>query len=288
MRRAVDVAHEIGLPIFGWARISNELTGPTKFGPTTPFHLAHPEAFQRDRDDRERPRLSFAYPEVRAHKIALLCKIAAYGTDGILVDVLRHPPMASLNLPLVEGFLGPNRPRPPPLPNDGDADWLRYRAGAFTQFLRDARQALDAQTVRAPVPRPAAHPPPRPPRRRFPLWVRTVDQPWRNLVVGCDVDRWLAEGLIDGIIFGPHGATAGDYPEQLDLTAYITPGPPRPLSRLHLRPGLALRLALPGPIPRPALYRQGVDGVALYESEATTALATLRPHLWRLGRPAAM
>src|SRR5688572_15863458 len=85
MRQAVDVAHEIGLPIFGWARINNEFDSADQFGPTTPFHFAHPEAFQRDRDGAKRPQLSFAYPEVRRHKVDILCEIASYGMDGILV-----------------------------------------------------------------------------------------------------------------------------------------------------------------------------------------------------------
>lgn len=43
-----------------------------------------------------------------------------------------------------------------------------------------------------------------------------------------------------------------------------------------ITPSISLAADLNGP---------GVDGVASYESEAATALPSLRPHIWRLGRP---
>lgn len=272
MRQAVDEAHKVGLPIFGWARISNEFAKLNhQFSPTTPFHLAHPDAFQRERDGTLTPQLSFAYPEVRQHKVDILCEIAAYGMDGIMVDILRHPPMARFDLPLVEAYREETGRDPRQMDGDGDEAWLRFRSGVFTQFLREARAALDAQAG-----------------RRLPIWIRTVEHPWRNLLIGCDVDTWVEQRLVDGIIFGTHCGTAVDYPEQIDLRHYVD------LAQKHghgsdrvqvfgqvwrYGPGVQSEYLAKG------LYSQGVDGVALYESNATVAFPTMRQRIWRMARP---
>ena len=210
LAQAAETARDTGLRIFGWARISNEFDTPPEhgFSPYTPFHLDHPEMRQANRDGTLTHKLSFAFPEVRKHKVDILCEIAAYGLDGIFVDVLRHPPMATYDLPLVEAFKAKTGIDPRGLEGDGGEEWLRFRADAFTQFLRELREALDRQAG-----------------RRLPIYVRTVDQPWFNLVIGCDVEAWLREGLLDGIVFGVHCVVAECHPQRLDLSPYFAVDP---------------------------------------------------------------
>ena len=269
MRQAVDEAHKLKLPIFGWARIGNEFSKPNhQFSATTQFHTEHAEMRQRYRDGTPSPRLSFAYEEVRQHKREILCEIAGYGMDGILVDILRHPPMAQYDEPLVEAYQRQTGRDPRKMENDGDEQWLRFRSEPFTQFLRETREALDAQA-----------------KRRYPLWIRTMDQPFRNLQCACDVETWLAEGLVDGIIFGPHTATGDNYPDSIDLQTYLklAKGKAQVFGQVW-RMGSAIHAeALAAD-----LYRQGVDGVALYESNLTVTLASLRERLWRFGRPGSL
>jgi uncharacterized lipoprotein YddW (UPF0748 family) len=205
MRQAVDEAHKAGLKIYGHARISNEFARPHhQFSPDTAFHKANPDKFMDTRHGDKHCKLSFAHPEVRRHKIDILCEIAAYGMDGIAVDVLRHPPMVSYDLPLVEAFIEQTGNDPRQMESDGSEEWLRFRCQAFTQFLREARAALDEQAG-----------------KRFPLFVRTVVQQWRYLHIGCVVETWIEDSLVDGIIFGPHVATAGNYPDTMNLRPYI-------------------------------------------------------------------
>ncbi|MBI4023855.1 MAG: hypothetical protein HY360_02675 [Verrucomicrobia bacterium] len=266
MRQAADEARKVGVEIYGWARISNEFSKPNhQFSATTPFHKSHPEAIQRNRDGSPTPRLSFAYPDVRRHKIEILCEIASYGMHGVCVDVLRHPPMAAYDLPLVEEFLNKTGRDPRQMENDGEEEWLRFRCGAFTRFLREARAALDRQAD-----------------RRYPLIVRTDDQLWRNLHIGCDVEQWINEKLVDGIIFGPHCGGAADYPEEMDLTPYI--GMAQGRVKIY---GQVWRYGSGNHAEMLAknLYRQGVDGVAFYESNATVSRPSLRERIWRFGRP---
>jgi hypothetical protein len=266
MRQAVDEAKKLKLPIFGWARINNEFSKPNhQFSATTQFHKDHAEMVQRYRDGSPAPRLSFAYEEVRQHKREILCEIAGYGMDGILIDILRHPPMALFDAPLVEAYQRRTGRDPRTMENDGDESWLRFRCEPFNQFLRETREALDKQAG-----------------RRYPLWIRTMDQPFRNLVAACDVETWLAEGLVDGIIFGPHIATGDNYPDAIDLQSYLklAKGKAQVFGQVWRMGAATQAEALAAD-----LYRQGVDGVALYESNLTVTLTALRERLWRFGRP---
>ena len=266
MRQAVDEAHKAGVSIYGWARISNEFSKPNhQFSATTPFHLSHPSSFQVYKDGTPTPRLSFACPKVRRHKTDILCEIASHGMDGICIDVLRHPLMAQYDLPLVEAFIEKTGRDPRELENDGGEEWLRFRAEPFTQFLREARAALDRQAG-----------------KRYPLMVRTVDQEWRNLHVGCDVETWMAEGLVDEIIFGPHCATADNYPERLDLAPYLA------MKQGDVRIyGQAWRYGsgIHAEVMARDLYDQGADGIAFYESNMSVYLPSIRDRLWKFSRP---
>ena len=269
LQQAVEEAKKIGIELYGWVRINNEdsnLDGP--FGPTTPFHLAHPEMRMARKDGRLRPRLSFAFPEVRQHKVDIVCEVAAYGTDGICIDVLRHPPMAEYDLPLVEAFRAKTGEDPREMPGDGTEEWLRFRADAFTQFLRECRLALDAQAG-----------------RRYPLMVRTMDQVWRNLQAGCDVQAWVDEELVAALIFTPHIGTAEYYPQQMDLKPWLemTGGKVDVHASVWRYGSMIQAAALAAD-----LYDQGVDGIAFYEAELAIERGSIREQLWRFNRPDAL
>jgi|GEM_PF-1776986 len=266
MRQAADHAKKIGQRIFGWARISNEFSRMDhQFSPTTPFHKQHPEKVMQYRTGQATTKISFAYPEVRQHKVDILCEIASYGMDGIFIDVLRHPPMVLFDQPLVDQYIEKTGKDPREFVNDGDEDWLRFRADAFTQFLREAKAAL-AESRGEDVP----------------MYIRTVDQPWQNLIVGCDVDVWLDEGLFEGIVFGQHCATAENYPHHIDLRPYVERSAGRTkvigqtwrYGSAHHAEALAKQI-----------YDQGGDGVALYESNAAVAIPSMRDASHRFNRP---
>ena len=48
--------------------------------------------------------LSFAYPEVRSYYVKFFKQIAASGTKGIMIDLLRHPPIAAYEPIVTEAF----------------------------------------------------------------------------------------------------------------------------------------------------------------------------------------
>lgn len=276
LQQAVDEAHKAGVGIYGWARIANEFAprqdGSTHahpgFMPTTNFHLANPDKVMLRKDGAPSPKLSFAYPEVRRHKTAILCEIASYGVDGICVDVLRHPPMALYDKPLVDEFIARTGLDPRLMDGDGSGEWLKFKASAFTAFLRETRAALREQAG-----------------SRMKLMVRTMELPWRNMVAGCDVRGWIEEGIVDEIIFSPHIPTAECFPQRLDIKNYV--------DMAGDRVGVFASVWRYGsPIEAEALaadcYAQGARGVMFYESNAAVETPVLRENLWRFSRPGSL
>ena len=255
---AAEEARACGLKVLGWMRISNEFSAPTgHFSATTPFHLAHPEMRQLNADGSPRPRLSFAYPEVRQYLCSIGREILERGVDGLMIDVLRHPPMAIFDQPLVDGFIRETGEDPRKMPGDGSEAWLRYRATAFTSLLRDFRAAMDSSGF---------------PDK--PIYVRAMPEPWRLLRDGCDVDAWLSEGLVDTFIAESHW-----HPSHLDLAPVqqIIKGRARLVATVMSCSGIEAALAAA----RKA-YRQGADGTAVYESDVTVTFPTCRDRLHAL------
>src|SRR6185295_17003097 len=48
--------------------------------------------------------MSFAYPEVRTFYVSFFKQIASTGTKGIMIDMLRHPPIAGFEPVVAEAF----------------------------------------------------------------------------------------------------------------------------------------------------------------------------------------
>jgi hypothetical protein len=151
------------------------------------------------------PQLCFAFPEVRAHKIAILCEAAAYGLDGLLVDTLRHPPMVGYAPVLVDAFkaaYGEDPPRKPEAkpPWEGVDDrtgepwerWFRFRARYFTAFIRELRAALAEAGLGS-----------------TPIHLRVA--PRRYLHDGADLEALLEAGLIDALVANRYLTDPLDY-----------------------------------------------------------------------------
>ena len=266
---AVEAAHEVGLKIDGWMRISNEFDAPSgewsKFAPTTPFHLAHPGARMRSKDGRVQPKLSFAYPEVREHKIAIAREILEHGVDGLMIDVHRHPPMVMWDLPLVEAFIQETGEDPRQMEGDGTEAWLRFRARVFTTFLCELREMMATPGFEDKT-----------------LTVRTHPWPWKCLRDGCDVAAWVDQGVVDAIIASPHCGMPDGFPTVFDLgpMVQLTQGKVRLLANVWRMGVLHYAFALARQV-----YDQGADGVTLYESNFLITQSDKRERVWSLRFP---
>jgi uncharacterized lipoprotein YddW (UPF0748 family) len=201
---AVKYGHEIGLQIHAWLSVNEDDHG---WGWMSEFSKAHPEFRWVRRDgSRYHSQLSFAFPEVRAYKLALLKELLDhYAIDGIFLDWIRtgdirdnpqnDPTTGVANYgyetPYVEAFKKETGKAPQDVPTD-DAAWARVRCEGTTAFMRDARKLVNAHARKVPICAMVGHP-----------WHYrgTVDRIAGNLKgLLLDAKTWADEGLIDSIL----------------------------------------------------------------------------------------
>src|SRR5262249_40944584 len=116
---AVAVAHgaKAGCEVHAWVRITNHNREPySRFWHDNRKLCAEMVAARTDPKTGKRtvikpytrsyyPRvLSLAYPEVRASYVKFCKQLASTGTKGILLDLLRHPPIAGYEKVVSDAF----------------------------------------------------------------------------------------------------------------------------------------------------------------------------------------
>src|SRR5205814_70822 len=114
---AVDYGKDHGCEVHAWVRMTN-----FNRAPYANFWHDHPEFRTQMVAGRQDPKtgkwepirpykrspyarvLSLAYPEVRAFYLKFFKQLASTGTRGILLDLLRHPPIAGYEPIVSEAF----------------------------------------------------------------------------------------------------------------------------------------------------------------------------------------
>ena len=96
------------------------------------------------RDGRPGPQISFAYPQTREFVLDLLRDVTRYPVDGICMLYNRRAGLLEYEPPIVEGFKAAFDKDPRDLAND-NPEWLKFRAGFPTGFMRDLRQEMDLE-----------------------------------------------------------------------------------------------------------------------------------------------
>jgi len=200
-----DACHEAGLLCYGSLRMNGDYPA-SWMGETLPrmlnskFWWQHPEFRVRGPKGEDRTKLSYAFPEVRDFKLRILREVAERDIDGINLDFLRHPPFFGYEEPLIKAFKEKFGQDPRELKAD-DARWSQFRCDIMTGFVRSVRAMLDEAGKRK--------------GRHLGLSAR-VD--WREYRAwGCDVERWLKDGLIDYLVLAQH--TLGGY--EFDLAPFV-------------------------------------------------------------------
>ena len=211
---AVDEAHKLGLRIYGYITLFDEYHP----GCESAFETAHPEFAWKHRvqDHHIRGLLCYAYPEVRAHRVAEVEELLGYGFDGVYLDLARThcavQPVFVMPLTGGDPYLqyGFNEPEveefrrrtgvDPRMANPADAPsatldrsaYDRLRGEFLTQFLREVRArtadagadlAVGFYTDAACYLSPAGR------RGRVPMGTFYHD-----------VDTWVAEDLVDAFV----------------------------------------------------------------------------------------
>ena len=199
---AIRYGHKIGLQIHAWLTINEDDHG---WGLQTEFSKHHPEFRWVKRDGRVyHSQLSFAFPEVREYKLALIKELLHYDLDGFFFDWIRTGDVrdnpqtdgegvadSGYEKVLVKKFKDQYGEDPTRIPNN-DERWVRARAEPQTAFVRSAHQLIRSHRRKLPISAMVAHP-----------WHYRGEQ---NKIKGnlpgllLDVATWAGEGLVDSVV----------------------------------------------------------------------------------------
>jgi hypothetical protein len=200
---AVDYGHKIGLQIHAWVSINEDDHG---WGIQSEFSKKHPEYRWKHRDGRSyRSQLSFAFPEVREYKLAILKELLGnYAIDGLFLDWIRTGDVrdnpqtdpdgvadSGYEQPLVELYTCVRGKNPREIPN-GDDKWVRLRAQPQTEFMRSVRELVSSQKRAMPVAVMVGHP------WHYRGSMDKIDGNLRGLLL--DVRTWANERLMDAAV----------------------------------------------------------------------------------------
>src|SRR5262249_47286588 len=131
-RTALEYAHKIGLEFHATYRPAGfHFPFPEDEWNRGGFYDKHPELRGADRTGGRTPRLSYAYPEVRAKAAEFLREIVQYPVDGVCIAYNRRPPLVEYDAPVVASFQRKYGEDPRRL-DPRDRRWLAHRAEVLT------------------------------------------------------------------------------------------------------------------------------------------------------------
>ena len=187
LRVVIDHCHAQGLRVHASFRMNANYPPPMADTFNGELYWKHYDCRIMMRYGRHNCRLSYAYPQVRAFRLALIKEAIGYGPDGFHLDFLRHPPFMGYDEPLVAKFK--ERYGVDPLKIPEDQRWYRLCAEVMTSFVRDVRRALDEAG-----------------RTRGKHLTLSASFDYCNYrAQGLDPERWVKEGIVDNISPGRHG-----------------------------------------------------------------------------------
>jgi uncharacterized lipoprotein YddW (UPF0748 family) len=200
-KAAMEYGHQIGLEVHAWLSINED---DHAYGWRSRFSREHPQLRWVRRDGRPyNSQLSFASPEVRAYKLALLREILAYHPDGVFFDWIRtgdirDNPQTEPDGVANYGYETPNLQRFRELygadahevPNN-DARWVTVRSEPQTDFMREAHRLIKQTNPKTVISVMVQHP--------WSYRGSPTDTPYADSRQGllCDVGQWGREKLID-------------------------------------------------------------------------------------------
>jgi hypothetical protein len=199
---AIEYGHAVGLKIHAWASINEDDHG---WGWQSEFSKAHPEFRWIRRDGRAyRSQLSFAFPEVREYKLALVKELLTYDIDGLFLDWIRtgdvrdNPQTDAAGVadsgyerPNVAAFRAQFGVDPHEVGNDDDR-WVRVRAAPQTEFMRSLRKLSSGGAKPTPIAVMLGHP------WHYRGLQDPIDGNLRGLLL--NVAAWAREGLMDAAV----------------------------------------------------------------------------------------
>jgi len=273
LRAALAFAKQNDMVIYARLGMNRHYSGQAGGGMCSQYIAAHPEWMERHRSGQvDGTKVSFAVPEYRAERIAVLLEAAQLGAHGLCLDFCRQPPLVRYHPLLLDPWLKAGRDDPRQMRAGSPAflAWAQHRCDFINLFMRDLRAQLRELEQKT--------------QRKVPVMVRipeaTLDV---NLMEGLDLRTWLKEGWVDEIALDPLWIWDFDYPD--------TARPYVDLARAHgvkmhggvnTVTGKGVTANARAFLERTARnYDEGADGIALFQTDA----ALLDPALKALLAP---
>jgi hypothetical protein len=210
---AVRYGHKISLAIDAWISINEDDHG---WGIVSDFAREHPQFAWSKRDGTPyHSQMSFAFPEVRKYKLAIIDELLTnYDLDGLFLDWIRTGDIrdnpqtdakgvanSGYEAPNIAAFKSKYNTDPHDVPNDDDR-WIRLRAEPQTVFMRSVRERVNKDKKRVPVAVMVGHP------WHYRGMQDPIDGNLRGLLL--DVPTWANERLIDSAIAAGYYRPGGD------------------------------------------------------------------------------
>lgn len=210
---AVRIGKEMGIKTSAWYTLYEEAHFQTKI---SKFSEEHPEFWWQARDGKKRSsKVSFAAPDVRAHKLAMIDEQLAYGFDSIMLDYYRETQgylggketlisgtevddngvcIYGYEKPMIEAFRKATGKDALALAND-DPEWLAFRVQQLTDFMADARKTVNKHKASVSVRVRSMG------RMRLPLpWWEPENAPTNSLRGSfADWPTWAKKGYVDEV-----------------------------------------------------------------------------------------
>jgi len=278
LRAALAFAEKNNMVIYGRLGMNRHYGDSLGGGLRSQYIATHPEWMEKHRGGQaDGTRVSFAIPEYRAERIAVLLEVAQIGAHGLCLDFCRQPPIARYHPQILEPWLkaGRDDPRKITVGSPEFLAWAQHRANFVNLFMRDLRDQLRKLEKIT--------------KRKVPVMVRIPEATLAlNLMEGLDLRTWLKESWVDEIALNPLWIWDFNYPD--------TARPYLDLARTHgakvygganTVTGKGVTANARGFLERVARnYDEGADGIALFQTDAALLDPTLKalfrsvfPHL---------
>ena len=276
LKTALEAAKRLGVRLSTRLSMNCHYHGSYENALTSEFVLQNPQFHDRRRNGSvDNHRMCYGYPDVRAERVGIFRELVEMGSRHLFVDCRRYMPMTQWGTPYIDGFAKEHDVDPRTLKADDPrwGVWLRWRADFFTRVLRDVRVMLRELG-----------------RTDVTVTLRVNAEPiGTNLEHGADLERIVAEKLIDRLVLGERDSRRllVDYLRLVEGTdikllgclnvhGSAMPGPEHhtkgnwPTAMYH-RPDVDRLVVVVRDY-----YRAGLDGVAFYETDEATAMPGLR------------
>ena len=208
------------------------------------FFYDHPELAKRDQLGVRASNLSLAYPQVRAHWVAIAREVLdGYGVDGIQLHLNRCAPFSLYEERSAAEFKD-KYGRDLAAVEFDDPEYVQHRADYVTEFVREMKAEVDRKEGR--VLGVTLYP------------IRSEAGSFDRIVDDCEPARWIREGIVD-ILTPSYTVDPGLIRFWKSIADYDLKVVPDMMPRTQTAPQY-VRLAR-------RYYDAGADGVAFWDGE---------------------